>query len=319
MDDSERDLLNLLDIPLSVLELHAGQLVYTLVNDAACRALGLDHAVFQGKCAHDVYPGRYGQFVYQRHVTAMNTGEKSEFEITLPVNGIRRRFLTTLLPRYHEGRFIHLIGSLREISAEHAIRTLRFDSRELTGEIEQFTHGAAHDLRGSMQNVQSIASRLRENFQDLGDGKIELIDMLETVASKSLGLINDVLNQASEHRTKIPSEASDFSLRALCQDILLQADPSARHKAQITDTRIYAAISDNFYQLIVADNGEGFSDFSSLFLDNTIYKTDSGTLSLAGIRRLVTTRGGVIEAENTEEGAVVKTTLPGRIRLQTSM
>jgi len=216
MDDSERDLLNLLDIPLSVLELHAGQLVYTLVNDAACRALGLDHAVFQGKCAHDVYPGRYGQFVYQRHVTAMNTGEKSEFEITLPVNGIRRRFLTTLLPRYHEGRFIHLIGSLREISAEHAIRTLRFDSRELTGEIEQFTHGAAHDLRGSMQNVQSIASRLRENFQDLGDGKIELIDMLETVASKSLGLINDVLNQASEHRTKIPSEASDFSLRALC-------------------------------------------------------------------------------------------------------
>jgi len=52
---------------------------------------------------------------------------------------------------------------------------------------------AAHDLRTPMNNVKTMADMLRHDFQDMGDGKLELINMLERVAVKSTNLINDVL------------------------------------------------------------------------------------------------------------------------------
>jgi hypothetical protein len=65
MDDKELELLNRIDIPVFVLELDAGRLIYASINDAVCRITGMERSAFLGKSAHDIFPGRCGRIAYR--------------------------------------------------------------------------------------------------------------------------------------------------------------------------------------------------------------------------------------------------------------
>ena len=203
---------------------------------------------------------------------------------------------------------------------------------------------AAHDLRTPMNNVKTMADMLRHDFQDMGDGKLELINMLERVAVKSTNLINDVLSHAQA--TTAIKRLEEFELSQLCSDIMVVIDPTNQHYLNASHSRIAADktatqivlrnLMDNAIKhsgksmvdlsvkvqeeregvlsFVVNDNGHGFPDPTVAFLDGGQMQANSG-FGLLGIRRLVTARGGDISAENIAggEGSLVRFTLSGNI------
>ncbi|MEM7473128.1 MAG: HAMP domain-containing sensor histidine kinase [Pseudomonadota bacterium] len=216
---------------------------------------------------------------------------------------------------------------------------------QLTHEIEKFISMAAHDLRTPMRNVQNLADMLREDFVDMGDGKLELIDLLENVAIKATALISDVLSHAQAGDAEGAKE--DFRFDTLCHDIHHVVDPPQKHKIEVlplmieaekvaiqiivrnlldnaikhgkrTSLYVYISVAEGTNGMLdftVSDNGAGFSDPSLAFLSGGEFRIDSG-YGMLGIRRMIGERGGTISAQNSdtdERGGIVNFSLPGRL------
>ena len=87
-----------------------------------------------------------------------------------------------------------------------------------------------------MYNIKSLAGMLREDSEDQGDGKLELIDILATVAVKATALITDILAHA-QASTAIKLEET-FDVAQLSNDILVTLNPLNQHELNISCQRI---------------------------------------------------------------------------------
>lgn len=177
-----------------------------------------------------------------------------------------------------------------------------------------------------MRHVTMLADMLRENFEDLGDGKLELIASLEQVAGQATELITDLLSHAQTTTTVRAPET--FSLNTICRDVFVMLDPFDHNDFQCDETRILAdratllialrnlidnafkhcgrdhvqmriraKAKDDTIEIIVLDNGKGFKDpamaFLGGFLDGGGLRTDS-RYGLLGVRRMIEARGAVL-------------------------
>ncbi|WP_420012752.1 sensor histidine kinase [Tateyamaria sp.] len=211
-------------------------------------------------------------------------------------------------------------------------------------EMEDFVSLAAHDLRSPIANVKTLADLIREDFVDMGDGKLEMLGMIEEISTRALALVSDVMALAAAANAR--SDLRNFDLRALCEDILVTLDPARLHVVTVPQLHLnadYIAIQIILRNLIdnalkhskaertaleisvtaqgphrievtVKDDGTGFADPALAFLDGGALGVDSG-FGLLGIRRLVRARGGVISAvsPSSGRGAEVQFQLPGQI------
>lgn len=235
---------------------------------------------------------------------------------------------TTLTPVTDDTGPVKLIyGSIFDISAEHRAAELEVSLQTLNSEVEQFVSMAAHDLRAPMRNVSLLAEMLRDGFVDDGDGKIELLNMLEDVARKAMGLISDVLSHANATGTK--ESKKTFAFHDLCLEICDILDPHATGIYTFTPTQVHTdkavlqialrnvvenAIKNcegahlhldinitqhtkKLLQVQLHNNGSGFSAPALRFFDDGRFRVDSG-YGLLGIKRLLTARGGTICAPN---------------------
>lgn len=298
---------------------------------------------FVGRSALDIYPGAFGRTAYARHCEVADKGAAMTYELDLPLGGVTRAIRTTLVPcRDDTGAVRYLYGTSQDVTADRATHEARISYETVMAEMEQFIALAAHDLRAPMRNIALLADMLREDFVDYGDGKLELITMMEDVATKSMALISDVLSHA---RAGAPNEsaAATFNFAALCRDICDVLDPQGHHsitstQADLTTDRTalqivlrnlldnaikyggraaleiditVRAAAEGTLAVTLTDNGVGFSDPAIVFLDGGALKIDSG-YGLLGVRRLIAARQGEICATNSETGgAVIRFTLPG--------
>ena len=195
-----------------------------------------------------------------------------------------------------------------------------------------------------MRNVTQIARMLREGFVDHGDGKLEMIDMLEDIGAKASRLISDVL--AYTRATTIDERSSKFHTGALCADIFAVLDPDGRHALSCDDALVEAdevalqivirnlvdnaikhgkreplslfvgleAEHDGLLEFSVRDNGQGLKNPRQVFLRGGKFTQGSG-FGLLGIWRLLAARGGRIEAEDPSHGVgtLIRFSLPGRV------
>lgn len=214
---------------------------------------------------------------------------------------------------------------------------------EVTQRMEQFMSFAAHDLRSPMRNVHTLAEMLRDDFVDHGDGKLEIIDMLEDIAVQASRLVDDVLNYA--RTTDLSETQSTLEFQDVCTDIALMLDPQGLHQIDcdmsslacdpivlrvLLQNLIDNAIkysdgpahitlkaqmaSSGFVRLTVTDRGQGFDDPSMVFLNKGAFKVDSG-FGLFGLKRLIEDRGGRIWAMPPKDGigAVILAEIPGHL------
>lgn len=345
MSTREYDNLDFIATAAFVLEVQDDQPVYVAFNKHALAHSGFALDDILGKTAKDLYPGQGGEVAYARHLEIISSGTGREYELRLPLKSGERLVRTTIIPESDEnGTVVRLFGTSVDISHEESDRGIQASVMNLTNEIEDFITMAAHDLRTPMRNVHHIADMLRDDFEDLGDGKLELINLLEDVALKATTLISDVLSHAQA--TKIREEIVTFDFAELCREICDILDPLECHDISIPEGIItgdktayqivvrnlldnafkhggrerlrlsisVAELDEATLEITVRDDGKGFENPGVAFLESGKMRTDSG-FGLLGIRRLVLSRGGTISAETPEigRGSLIRFSMPGQL------
>lgn len=336
--------LDFIECPAFVLDVQPdGVPVYAAHNTFASNLMGKPSDFFIGKTAQDAFSGVAGVSAFKRHLHVIETGQRLPYELALVLEGRERQFKMTLVPVLNaDHEVVQIYGSGFEVTEQGDAAKERVDHDTLYAEIEQFISLAAHDLRAPMRNVSMIADMLREDFQDQGDGKMELIDMLERLAHRSMALISDVLAHANS--TGLRPSSSTFKLGDLCQNIVNVLDPIGRNQylfenCELTSDRMVMQValrniienaikhsgrkhlrmhikvaqqSDGILVVTLRDNGVGFSEAALSFLGGGILRVESG-YGLFGVRRLIEARNGAVTAHNDPAtgGGVVTFTLNG--------
>lgn len=296
-----------------------------------------------GKTAVEIFGRHLGLAPYTRQMEVIRSGQKLTYDVVLPLTDRNHNVRTTLVPVFDgAGDVVQLVGISFDRTAELEGVAVQARVASANADIERFISIAAHDLRTPMENIKSLADMLREDFEDHGDGKLELINILETVAVKATALISDILAHAQA--TDAIGLQDTFDVAQMSKDILVTLDPHSQHQLHIANRWISAdkttvqialrnlydnaikhseqnvvelsvsvtKIEKDVVEFAVQDNGVGFNDPAVAFLDGGNLRIDSG-FGLLGVRRLITARGGTIGAENlsNQQGSVIRFTVQG--------
>ena len=98
------------------------RLEFVTVNAAHTAISGLRPVDVRGKTAMDVYSGRAGRNAWQHHTHVAETGQASNYVITLPFLSGARSFRTTLQPLKDAAGEVHsIVGTMIEITAQRAL------------------------------------------------------------------------------------------------------------------------------------------------------------------------------------------------------
>ncbi len=211
---------------------------------------------------------------------------------------------------------------------------------------EKFISFAAHDLRAPMRQVAFLSELLRKEVMSGSGRQMELIDMLKEVSRGANDLISDVLSCARTNVERRPDET--FELSKLCSEIFFILDPLNSHQLHVAPRWVHAEkvavqiilrnLFDNAIKhgghdkvevsveasdgapatisIEVRDNGVGFDHSSVALLDHGDLVSGHG-FGLLGIRRLLSDRGGTINARKHSSGigSVISISMPGCLRM----
>lgn len=346
------DALEYVPSPIVVLDRAAdGKFVYVWMNRAAAEFSGFDLEDLFGKSSAEAFPGRAGERLAARQSAAGRDGKRRAYTYTLETAKGPLRIETKLEPVLdRDGTVVRLIANMTDRTLEHELTERQVvadsDMHALQAEAEQFIALAAHDLRSPMRQVRQIAELLREDFIDNGDGKLELINMLEEIGGKASAMISDVLAFSRASQASRAETRTCVDLAVLSSDIFTVLDPHRQHQlhggAGLIETDgvalqiVLRNLVDNSLKhggcehlelriacegeeagllaFSVRDSGRGFDDPGIAFLDRQEFRYETG-FGLLGIKRLIKSRGGDIWAEAPPHGpgSLIWFTLPGRI------
>lgn len=333
--------------PVFTLQLDcSGKLVYESVNKSACLMVRRDEAEYLGRAAFDVYPGNLGRLAYEKQSTVLDSGVAETYEVHLPANGRIVHVRSHLYPVKDDvtGNIVKIVGTSENISAEHNLRESGSQSVMFMRDLERFINIAAHDLRSPMLKINALTDVLQEGFEDLGDGKAQAIKMLDQIAANSLGLIEEILLRA--RTVGAPESVENFSLSAMCKDVLGLLDPAGQHNVSVEDAELFgdriathialrnlidnsikhnrgyeismrvlaSSSSNGFFSVTVVDDGVGVDNLALLFNDEVVRDRGS-SFGLQGVMELIKFRGGAVYAEKpaNNRGVAITFTLPGEI------
>ncbi len=238
MIDLDAVSLSYFDVPAFIMEVDdEGRAVYCVFNQKWCDGTNRVSEDVVGKTAEDLFGGHLGQAAQMRHMEVIRSGEKLTYDVVIPVRDRNHNFRTTLVPIFDDTRRVTQLGGIsfdRTAEAEGTAMQARLAAAN--ADIERFILIAAHDLRTRMYNIKRIAEMLREDFEDQGDRKLELIDILATVAVKATARITDILAHA-QASTAIKLEET-FDVAQLSNDILVTLNPLNQHELNISCQRI---------------------------------------------------------------------------------
>jgi len=337
--------------PLFVLRRDAvGPPVYAAINSSALKLFDRPLRDFIGRTAADVFPGATGLIAHTRFCEAARLNAEVRFDLPQTLENPAAGLQVVLKPQAARvGELQYLYGCIEDNPTAAPDQANPVALRTKASEVEQFVAMAAHDLRAPMRNIKLLAEMLREDFADHGDGKLQLIDMLENVAAKSTTLIADVLAHAEsvQPQTARPHDTRIF-FGKLCRQLIEVLDPQDRHCIRVSEVTVQTdrttlqiilrnlldnalkhggdqpldidisvvAKGTTALKITLQDNGSGFDAPAVVFLDGGELRVDSG-YGLLGVRRLVAARGGTIFARNRESGgAEITFTLPGKLHCE---
>lgn len=217
-------------------------------------------------------------------------------------------------------------------------------NRDAEDEKVMFLAMAAHDLRSPLRHIRGLLDEVRDNFQDMGDGKLDLLNMIEDVGERARVFTNDVISYTWATHVQ-QSETQKFDLQVLARDIFQSVDLLDNHTlicpaldldsdklaVQIALRNLFdnavrhggsnqmsislkiAALDEiNSLRFTVTDDGNGASYPAEFFVKATDLRKSS-SFGLLGVKRLIEERGGEISAVEVpgSAGSAITFTLPG--------
>lgn len=345
MNEEIQEVIDQIDAPVFILAKNEqNEPVYVALNTIISEKAGLAREDWLGKTAKQIYPGNFGELAYTYHRECLASGLSSCYELTVPLDGENTHVRTALIPKLDaNGKVKRIVGTANIINAEQLIREIQMKEIELNIETEQLINLSAHDLRSPMRNMHFLADMLREDFVDLGDGKLKQVELMQKVSKNTDSLVGEIINFAQSSSTAESIEI--FSLTALCRKIISTLDPENRHQSKVMDVKIHgdmiptqiilrnlidnaikhnkdrvvsieisAESTDSGFEITVCDNGQGVTDPSQLFKKDVPRVIDSN-FGLFAIARLARSREGDIRAMSREDsrGLKVVFSLPGTV------
>ena len=346
MEKSDLALLDLVPASIFVLDISSsGDITYAFFNKHASDTANFSLSDYLGLNATHLYHGEYGVFAFQKHTECYLQNQPIAYVAPLPLNGKLRSIRTRLVPIMDShNRVTRIIGASNEVTAELELDGYREESRNIETELQEFFYLAAHDLRSPMKKVQQFSDILREDFHDMGDGKLELIDMIEKISVESMSMIQRILQHAET--TRLKESIENISFPDLCYSIITTLDPTRHHKYRVDECSIFGDqtliqavlrnIVDNalkhnepnvieldikaenarrgYIKMTVTDNGKGMLRADRLFKSTDGNRSNSG-FGLLAIRKLIIKAGGDIYAKRPDKGSglAVSVVLPGTV------
>ncbi|WP_299371256.1 PAS domain-containing sensor histidine kinase [uncultured Tateyamaria sp.] len=319
--------------------------VYVFLNAVALAHLGTSLDDVQGRPAHEIFSGRAAYSVYRQQCHAWAAAEDTEYEIALPVRDktlwVRTRLKAVKDPA---GVLQYMVGTSQDITAQREMAQAQTMANAAAREMEDLVCLAAHDLRSPIGNLKTLAEVMRRDFVDHGDGKIELLNMIDSIADNALTVVSDIMAHALAANTSEKPAWFDFG--ALCDNVMVLLDPMRKHSARFPRVQVQAdytvvqiilrnlidnaikyagkpevriaidvtAMNAQRLMFSVRDDGLGFGDVAENAYGDVPGPLESqGGFGLVGVRRLARSRGGRVTVEQREVGAEVRFELPGKV------
>jgi len=321
------------------------------LNQAHFEANGIPTEAIKGKTPAEVFPQRVAETILANYTTCLRENRSHRYEELLKLHHKEYWWDTTLSPlRNDEGRVIGIVGiaiditeaKTRELNAAKAHEQLQ----KLNENIALFTSMTAHDVRGPLTKISMLTEATLEGFSDMGDDKLEMIEMTQEIAEKALGYVEDILGyaRALKQHEELPVPVD---LLHLSNDIAALVDPEAR--LTIAKPALWVQCEVIVLQMIlrnlaenavryahskvaitveaeqagtltftVADDGDGFEGGEASFAKRiALAKKNSGTrgFGLSAVAHVIQTRGGRLwlGKPDVDLRTRVRFTLPGQI------
>lgn len=342
-----------IDLPMFVLVLlPSDRLEFLHANDALGRVAGVPTSIFPGHCASEIFPARMGERLDANYRQCLASDVPYSYEECLMIEERETWWQTTLSkPEGFDGQVVLGVTSAitesksREFAAAQSLANMteRFD------ELRLFSTMAAHDARGPLATVSSLIELVLEDFEDMGDGKTDLLKLASNTVEEALTQISATLERA---RTLQSGEEvrKNIDLGRLCGDIAAMVDPEMHLAIDVPQTRVecdevmvqmgvrnlmsnaarfcehhitvqVAEDRDRGMLMIeVADDGPGLPD--GVTMHELTQKGEARTgvhgFGLSAIAKLVSSRGGTFEVVKSDDdedmpGARFRMVLPGQI------
>lgn len=342
-----------IDLPMFVLAHVADDRVeFVHANGALGRVANVPTTIFPGNIATELFPARMAERLDTNYRQCLSSDEPYSYEECLLLEGRETWWQTTLSkPVGFDGRVVLGVSvpttdrKGREFAAAESLANLtaRFD------ELRLFSTMAAHDARGPLATVSSLIDLVLEDFEDMGDGKSDLLRLASNTVEEALTQISATLERARSLKTDEEAR-KDIDLGRLCGDIAAMVDPKMHlaidvpqvrvecdevmvqmgvrnlmsNAARFCEHHIEVQVSEDLARgmlmIDVADDGPGLAE--GMTLRDLAHKGEARDgvhgFGLSAIAKLVNSRGGafeVVEQSGPENlpGARFRMVLPGHI------
>ena len=342
-----------IDLPMFVLRLVSGdRLEFVHANAALGRVANIPTSIFPGHIAAEIFPARTAERLDANYRHCLVTAQPYSYEECLMLEGRETWWQTTLSkPVGFDDKVVLGVTSAitdakdREFAAAESLANLteRFD------ELRLFSTMAAHDARGPLATVSSLIDLVLEDFEDMGDGKADLLRMASNTVEEALTQISATLERARNLETD-EEVRKPIDLGRLCGDIAAMVDPEMHlaidvpqthvecdevmvqmgvrnlmsNAARFCEHHITVSVSEDrprgMLMIEVADDGPGLP--KGMTLQDLTQKGEARKgvhgFGLSAIAKLVHSRGGTFEVvppdpDNDLPGARFRMVLPGLI------
>ncbi|TCD14125.1 sensor histidine kinase [Oricola cellulosilytica] len=347
--DHSLEFLDNIGIPAFVIDVERdGGLRYVMINAAHTQVTGLTNAVLAGKTPEELLPERVAETVTENYRRCIDSGECYTYEECLNLPETTLWWQTTLSPFFTNGRVSRLVGFAINVTerkeTEFELSKSYHRIKRLNDEIDAVASTAAHDLRGPLRQISIVSEVLMQDFNDLGDGKLELLQTVSGMTSKALKQIDEVLSY--QRQLGMGEVAlSDCDLSRICADIVALLDPMGDKQIDfpksvvMTDRPALQLVLRNLFdnalkhcrtkvaltlapdsepgwiKFIMSDDGCGFDpkDFPAGSAPGSNGCPPTGGFGLAAVRKITEARGGAVAVEEPVfgKGATISVTFRG--------
>lgn len=342
-----------IDLPIFVVvNLLDDRLEFLHANAALSHVTKMPATTFPGRSPSEIFPTRIAARLEANYRSCLRSNESFSYEECLLIEGAETWWQTTLTKAAGFDGTV-LVGVAipiterkeREFAAADMISNMadRFD------ELRLFSTIAAHDARSPLATVASLVELVRSDFADMGDGKMELLDLVSDTVAEALEQITATLERAKSLRTGNDTNRQ-FDLGRVCGDIAAMVDPemsleitvpeaivecddvivqmgvrnlmanAARHCRSRIEVSVAEDTARGMVWIEVADDGPGLPADTSLQDLTTQGEAREGThgFGVNAITKLVHNRGGSFELVSSSTsldltGARFRMALPGKV------
>ncbi len=342
-----------IDLPMFILQqCPDGRLEFVHANEALGRVAGVPTSIFPGRSAEEIFPARMAAHLSANYQACLNTDDPVSYEECLMIEGRETWWQTTLSkPDGFSGTVVLGIAvtttdaKRREFASAEAVAEMaaRFD------ELQLFSTMAAHDARSPLATVSSLVDLILEDFEDMGDGKGELLQLVSKTVDEALTQITDTLERSRNYTGQVSSQ-TEVDIGRLANDIAAMVDPEmtldfdvpfawvecdavvvqmglrnlmsngARFACERVAVRLGEDLARGLLLVDIADDGAGLAPSTRLqdLCDEGARRDGAHGFGLRSVRQLLKSRGGNLElrpplVHENLSGACFRMELPGRI------